>query len=101
MSKKINFSIANGKYVLSVTEEELDKARANSKLSTKNLDKLYREKELVDFLNLASDAELLVLADYIVLDDLIGIRVNIMQLIMNTIASRQVNVSSKKKINKI
>ena len=101
MSKKINFPILNGKYVLSATEEELDKAYANTKLSTTNLEKLYKNNELVNFLGLATNAELLVLADYIVLDDLIGIRVNIMQLIMNTIASRQVNVSSKKKINKI
>lgn len=97
MSKKINFSIANGKYVLSVTEEELDKARANSKLSTKNLDKLYKKNELVDFLNLVSNAELLVLESSVELDDIIGIRINIMNCIMNEIASRQVNVSSKKR----
>ena len=101
MSKKINFPITNGKYVLSATEEELDKAYANTKLSAKNLDKLYKDKELVDFLGLATNAELIVLASSILLDDIIGIRANIMNCIATEIASRQVNVSSKKKINKI
>lgn len=99
MSKKINFPI--GKYELSTTKEELSKAHANTKLSTTNLEKLYKNNELVDFLGLVTNAELIVLASSILLDDIIGIRKNIMNCIATEIASRQVNVSSKKKINKI
>ena len=95
MSKEINFPI--GKYELSTTKEELDKAYANTKLSTENLEKLYKNNKLVNFLGLATNAELKVLENYVELDDLIGIRINIMNSIVNEIASRQGNVSSKKR----
>lgn len=65
-------------------------------LSARDLDKAYNNGNLCKILNLVSDEELTSLYACVACDDILGIRINIMDAICTEMEARNINILRRK-----